>query len=224
MDKNSVYIVLRLELDQPAQLDDFVSAFTALSSQYQKFIRDKNPDVSEQAQVYVSEVKKGSIEAELIPWAVATANVALNYMDRVLIVDEFIRYYGGRLSAYFRKGGRDDNANNSDLKDFMGEVSSIAKDPNGSGTISSATFEDGKKNFRASITFNSDQAKNAVREIDNHKKELEDRGEADFRRVVMVFHQSNVKDSSPGKRTGESQRSPRIKALRRRSGTFAAGG
>ena len=200
------HIILNIDVEQPVEIGDFVSVFTALSSQYDKFMRANYPDLSPDADIYITEVRKGSIEADLLPWALASLPAIISVMDQMQIVENFIRSYGNRLSAYFAIGGRDENANSSDLKDFMGAVSAIANDPDGAGTLEAATYEDGKKQIRAAIKFTTKQAKMAVGEIAAHRRELEKEDSAQHKRVLMTFRQSNIKDTEIGKRTGEKVR------------------
>lgn len=197
------HIILNIDVKQPVEIGDFVSVFTALSSQYEKFMRANYPDLSPDADIYVTEVRKGSIEADLLPWALASLPAIISVMDQMQIVENFIRAYGNRLSAYFAIGGRDKDANSSDLKDFMGAVRAIANDPNGAGTLEAVTYEDDKKQVRAAIKFSTKQAKTAVVEIEAHRRELEKEDSAQYKRVLMTFRQSNIKDTELGKRTGE---------------------
>jgi hypothetical protein len=203
MTDRQIHIVLKLSLSQPAQLNDFVSAFTSLANQYRKYMRSEHPNLNSEAEIYVKQIRQGSIVADLIPVIVPGLGAALAAMDSAIIVEDFIKRYGTRLSAYFEKGGRDDTANNSDLKDLLGSVATIANDPNGSAELSCVEWEDDHRGVRATITFNTREAKRATEEIDSHKKEREIRGDADYHRVLMTFHQSNIKEQTMGRRTGE---------------------
>lgn len=166
-------------------------------------MRSEHPNLNSEAEIYVKQIRQGSIVADLIPVIVPGLGAALAAMDSAIIVEDFIKRYGTRLSAYFEKGGRDDTANNSDLKDLLGSVATIANDPNGSAELSCVEWEDDHRGVRATITFNTREAKRATEEIDSHKKEREIRGDADYHRVLMTFHQSNIKEQTMGRRTGE---------------------
>jgi hypothetical protein len=196
------HIELHVDTKQPIELGDFVAGFTSISGQYDKFIRANFPDLEGESRIFIREVRAGSIEADLIPWAVKGLSAVINVMDQVLIVEQFVRTYGERLSGYFR-GHPDPNASNSDLKDFMGGVAAIANDSDGKATLSAVAYEDGKKQIKAAIQFDTNQAREAAREIEKQRLELEKRGSADHQRVLMFFSQSNIKDTTVGKRTGE---------------------
>jgi hypothetical protein len=85
----------------------------------------------------------------------------------------------------------------------MGSLASIANDPDGSASLEVAVFEDGKKKIKAAVKFTTREAVRGVENIEQHRKRLERKDSADYRRVLMVFRQANVKDSAVGKRTGE---------------------
>lgn len=202
MGEASSHIVLTLDTKEPIELGDFLSAFTALSSQFEKYIKASHPDLSSEAKVYVREVIPGSIVADMIPLYSIIAPL-ISEMDKILIVEQFVRQYGKRLQKYLRGEGRDTEASRSDLKEFCDAVAAIAKDPDGSGTIEAAVYKDGKRDVRAAFKFTTKEAQLAVGGLNEHRKELEAPGDADHKRVVMVFSQSNVKDSPVGKRTSE---------------------
>jgi hypothetical protein len=196
------HIVLNIQTKDPIELSDFVSAFTSIASQYEKFIRSNYPDLSGDANIFVREVRAGSIEADLIPWALQGLSSVINVIEQIQIIDKFVRTYGGRLTTYIG-GSKEPDATRSDLKDLMGAVSAIANDPNGRATLEAVVFEDGKKKIKAAISFNTKQARQAQVQIEDQRLMLEASASADHKRVLMVFKQSNVKDATMGKRTGE---------------------
>ena len=203
MSEEPAHIILKLDTHSPIEIEDFVASFTSVAGQYDKFIRQRFPELAPDAKVYVREIRVGCIEADLIPWAVAGASAMINRMDQILIIEEFVKTYAGRISAYFRPGGKDPTAGKSDLKDFTGAVAAIANDPNGSATLSAAYFEDGKKKIKAAFQFDTAEARRASDQIEAHKKELEHKSSADHPRKLMRFGQSNINFSKPGKRSGE---------------------
>jgi len=199
------HIVLNLKTKNPIELTDFVSAFTSISNQYEKFIRAHYPDMSSDANFFVREVRAGSIEAELIPWALQGLSAVVNVIEQVEIVVKFVQNYGGALSPYLG-GSKSPEVTRSDLKDFMGAVSAIANDPNGHATLRAVAFEDGKKKIKAAISFDTSEARQAQRQIEDQQVMIEANESADHQRVLMVFTQSNIKDATMGKRTGERVR------------------
>lgn len=154
------HIVLNIETKRPIELGDFVSAFSSIASQYEKFVRSDYPELASDAKIYVREVRAGSIEADLIPWATQGLSAVVNVIEQVQIVEKFVRNYGAVLGKYLG-GAKEPEATRSDLKDFMGAVVAIANDPNGHATLKAVVFEDGKKKVRAALSFDTTQAREA---------------------------------------------------------------
>lgn len=196
------HIVLNIQTKRPIELDDFVSAFSSIASQYDKFVRSQYPELSGDAKIYVREVRAGSIEADLIPWAMQGLSAVVNVIEQIQIVEKFVQTYGAVLGKYLN-GSKETDATRTDLKDFMGAVSAIANDPNGRSTLQAVAYEDGKKKIKAALVFDTSQAREAQRQIEDQKLLLESATSADHQRVLMTFKQSNVKDIAMGKRTGE---------------------
>ena len=127
----------------------------------------------------------------------------IGQMDQVLIVEQFVRLYGSRLGNYFHIGGRAPDASKGELRDFMGAVAAIANDPNGRGHIRAISYEDGKRQVKASVEFNTETAGIAVEQIEQHKQEIDAITSADHERVMMVFKRSDVGDANIGVKSGE---------------------
>jgi hypothetical protein len=191
------YILVRLQTRNPIEIGDFVATFASVASQYDKFIRQAHPDLSPQAQLFVRQVKAGSIIVELLPflpYALFGADQIVTRLEQINAVNEFVKTYGEKLSRYFQIGDpKVQPTTRSDLKDFMGSVEAIAKDPNGKATIQAVAFEDGKKKIKAAIRFNSNDAMRALEAIEAERRVLEGTDTADYQRVLMVFKQANVK-------------------------------
>jgi hypothetical protein len=193
------HLVLKIEYKQPIEIGDFVGGFLAIESQFDRFVQERFPEQKTHPEVFVKEIRPGSIEADFLPYV----GTIVQFMEHVVVVEEFVKLYGARLAKYFTSGGRDESASKSDLTDFMRSVAAIARDPDASSTLEAVTFEDGKKKVRAALRFNTPQARKAVDEIEQHRRELEHGASADHERKLMVFVQSNIKDTQIGKRTGE---------------------
>lgn len=64
---SDVVLTLRIDAKQPIEIGDFVGAFTSLAAEYRRQIGQVHPDVDDDANIYVKEIRKGSYEAYLIP-------------------------------------------------------------------------------------------------------------------------------------------------------------
>lgn len=206
MPASQAHIIVKIDTANPIELGDFVAEFTSVSSQYEKFMSDEHPELRPGAQMFVTKVRSGSIIFELLPFAplilFGNSDTIIHQIEAVNAVNEFIKFYGEKLRSFLGNGAAKET-NNSDLKDLMGTVAAIAKDPKGKASIESVVFEDGKRKVRAAIRFDTKQANRAVKKIEAQQRKLEKRGHVDHPRVLMIFRQTNVKNPPLGKRTGE---------------------
>lgn len=202
------HLIVTIDTKEPIELGDFVSSFTSLSSQYQQYIAENHPELRSEAKIFITEIRAGSIIADLIPFAqmfgLATVIPAMQQLD---IIAEFVEKYGHKLKILFSKSAMAADvsvaSNDSDLNDFLGTVSAIAKDKDGSAAIEAAYFEDGKKRVRAAISFTTMDARAAVESIAHERVRLASRLHETKQRVMMVFTQTNVKTAKLDKRTPE---------------------
>jgi hypothetical protein len=122
-----------------------------------------------------------------------------------MVVDDFVRRYGGSI-LQLGQGKKVPELRKSELDDFMKGVAAVANDPDGSATLKSAQYDrsepDGKKT-RVSMKFDTKDAQRAIRVIDEQKRELEAKGFEVVENQLLVFWQSNLKQTDTGKRTGE---------------------
>lgn len=203
MEGHEPHIIMRLKTRDPIEIGDFVSAFTALGNEYERFIRDNRPDLAPEASIFVREVREGSIEAELIPWAMAGAAALITNMEQILVLEQFVRLYGTRLGAFFNRGGRLESASKGELVDFTGQVLAVANDPDGSAEIEAVMYEDQKRQVRASIKFRTPEARIAKEQLIEQRRELQNRGDIDHERVILRFVRPSIEGAKVGQRTGE---------------------
>lgn len=197
------FIRLRLDLEQPAELKDFVGAFLSVASQFEEYMKQERGDWEVDSKIYVTQIAQGSIVADLAPFVVSI----IDFMDKAIIVEDFVRRYGARIAAYFKPGGKDESAKKSDLKDVMDAVEAVARDPNGSSRIEAVFVEKtatkAKETVRVAFQFDTKEARRVREQVEAHKNELDRRVGADKERVLMWFKRSDKDDSEIGKRSGE---------------------
>ena len=201
MDAQAI-LTLRIDTSEPIEISAFVGAFTSLAEEYRRDIRANYPDVDDEARIYVREVRKGSIGADLIP-LVAAAAPFVAQMDQVIIVEQFVRTWGHRITALAQGKLEGWLPVKSELKVLTDATEAIARDPNATSTLEAVTFEDGKRQVRAAFKFSTQEAKSAQATIDTVHRELEKPNDADHKRVLMVFTRTDVGNAIVGKRSGE---------------------
>lgn len=202
MIESQAILRLRISTEEPVEIDAFVGAFTSLAEEYRRDIRENYPDANSDARIFVKEVRKKCIEADLIPYVVAAAPF-IAQMDQVIIVEQFVRTWGARISALVSGNLNDWSPKKSELKTLVDATEAIARDPNASSTLEAVTFEDGRSRVRASFQFATADAKKAQVTIDGEYKRLETPSGADHERVLMVFTRSDTGKAALGKRSGE---------------------
>jgi hypothetical protein len=203
MNGGEPHIILRLETTQPVELGAFVGAFTSLGDEYERFIKATNPELAGEPVMLVREVRPGSIVADLLPW-IAVAAPFIDAMDKILVVEEFVRVWGARFNALLGRGKGPAPSTRSELRDWSDAVRAIASDPDGRSTLEAAVFEeDGKKKVRAAFSFTTPEARQALAAIENRERELEATVHSDYERVLMHFTRSDIGDAGVGKRSGE---------------------
>ncbi len=207
MGERKAVLTLNIDTVSPVELGDFVGAFTGLANEFERYVASNFPDAKADPKMYVQEVRHGSIEADIITGFYSATALAMNGMDQLMVLEDFVKRWGRRLNALITGQMVDDPPNTpSEFKDFSDAVQAIATDPNATHTLTAATFEDGKKEIRASFVFTTPDARTALQSIEDRKRLLERPTSEAYRRVLMVFTRSDVNDAHVGKSSGERVR------------------
>ncbi|MDG1456874.1 MAG: hypothetical protein P8Q92_03055 [Pseudoprimorskyibacter sp.] len=192
MDDNGVSIVFNLDLKQPVELSDFVASFAGLGAQFERHIRNDHPDLEGEVKAYVKEVRKGSIEAELIPLAYNTIITALDHHQ---IATKFVKNLAQKISIMREKGGRIEGATKTELTELARIAGAVANDPDGKATISAMNYKKTPKTVEFSMVFDTADASQALESIDAQFIELSQVTDFDHENKLLTFFQSNRKDS-----------------------------
>jgi hypothetical protein len=208
MQGDGAHIRLKLDTDNPISLTDFVGSFTGLGSEFERFIGREKPELRSESEIFVNEVRAGCIEADLVAvfngaLAAGLLPTMVDYIDKGQILTTFVKDLQARLSKYFTPGGREPTASKPEISDFMKTVRAIANDPNGNVHLEAATFEDGVRKVRAQFRFGAPEAREAERQLLDHRAELEMKTDADHERVLLHFVRPSVEAGKPGKKGGE---------------------
>ncbi|HRO14934.1 MAG TPA: hypothetical protein PLL33_07820 [Paracoccus sp. (in: a-proteobacteria)] len=120
-----------------------------------------------------------------------------------MMVEDFVRRWGARITAFIKKDRTEQPDTKAEVKDYLDAVKVIANDPNGRASLSAAVYEDGKREVRIGFQFTNDEAKEALSEIEKRRVEDDLPGSSAHERVLMVFTRSDVRDAAASKGTGE---------------------
>lgn len=200
MERGEPFIRVKLNVDQPIELTEFLGAFTAVAAEYDRYLREKNPQSNGRAEMFVKEVRSGSIIADLIPQAAHALNQAMTAANTVA---EFVEHYGWMLAFYLKPGGRAPDVSKSRLTDFGEQVAAIASNPGSSLEMAAIKIVNGEETITAAFKFDTSQAREIQDRVEEHKRELDHATRADHERVLMTFVRSDIRDAAVGKRSGE---------------------
>lgn len=197
------HIILTLDTKEPIELGAFVGAFTSLANEYDRYIRATEPDLAGEADMFVQEIRSGSIIVDLVPY-LAYAAPFIDSLEKALILEKFVRTFKERFEALLHnKKTKATPQTRSELNDWADAVKAIATDSRGSAKLEAAIFEDGKKKIRAVFKFNTLEAIKVSRIVEVRQKELEKTEHADHSRVLMRFTRSDIGTVNVGKPSGE---------------------
>ncbi|MEL7150156.1 MAG: hypothetical protein AAGK71_05450 [Pseudomonadota bacterium] len=138
----------------------------------------------------------------MIPVAQSVLPLVAAEADKIFLAIETVERWRARAESLVKEIVPE-GATKSDLKHWAGAVEGIARDPEASATLEAATFEDGKRQVKATFTFRSSEARQIENVIDGEFERLDKRKQADHERVLMVFTRSDVGDAPVGKPSGE---------------------
>ncbi|MGO7412908.1 hypothetical protein ACC810_15985 [Rhizobium ruizarguesonis] len=214
MSEQKALLTLKLDTDEPVELRDFVGAFTSLANEFERFVDREYPNAHSDPSMFVREVRRGSIEADILTGLTVYAlPTAAAMVDQVMILEDFVRRWGFRLQALISgKFVPGELESTTELKDWADTVRSIAADPAASHQLDAATFVDGKKEIRATFKFTASEARSALQNIDDRRKELAKPDHNSHARVLMVFTRTDVNDADVGKSSGERVRIEEVSA------------
>lgn len=206
MERGQPFIELKLDIDETIELGDFVGAFTALGAEYDRYVREQRPDLKPDASLYVKEVKRGCIVAELVPWL----PLMVQQMDAALIAEDFVRRWGRRIATYQAPGGRLIDTSRSELADVLEQLAAVANASKGALKIAAVSIKNGEREEHASFEFDVGQSREIRERVEEHRKELSYGTQASHTRQTMIFTRMDVKRAKLGKRSGELVEFPQI--------------
>lgn len=201
MENTPVILTLKIDNSQPIALTAFVKSFTSLVEEYRLAVKSDENFTDDNAEIYIKQIRSGSIIADLIPMAGAALPIIAAEADKIYLAIEFVKKWESRVKMLV-SGIIPEGASKGDLKRWNESVEAIARDPNASSTLEAATFEDGKREVKATFTFKSSEARQIEDVIEGEFQRLEDKSSADYERVLMIFTRSDVGDVPVGKRDG----------------------
>ncbi len=213
------FIRLKLNTKAPIELGDFVGAFTALASEYERNARLQHPETEPYARLFVKEVRSGSVEALVIPVVMGALPTLMQNANELA---DFVRNYGAVLTGYLQPPTADDRSTEPQLRNYLDQVAAIANEPGSSLEASALMVENSETKVLATFKFDTRQARSIRRNVEARRAQITETTAAPFKRVVMTFTRSDTGKASIGKRSGERVRIDAIAAGRSVSLVYAS--
>lgn len=198
MEPTEPVITIRLELADPVNIQDFASHFSGIGSEFEAYINEKRPDLRGEASMFVREVRKGSIVADIV----AGGGALIEMMDTVLIMGGFASLFSRRVRR-FVAGGFLPEATKGQLKNIYDSIKAVAEDRDGVLELTEAKYEGGQLVRETHLRLTSAEARQAQVTIENQKRELDAETHSDYIRVLMTFERPSNTHKSVGASTGE---------------------
>lgn len=197
--KSRAYLSLTLDLKEPVEIEEFAKVFAGLSGMFDDFLKAEHPEMRGTANLYVREVRAGSIIADLVP----TIPDMVGYMDNALIVLGFGAIFSKRIRN-FVTGQWLEKATKTQLDHVTNTITAVATDPNGSAKLETVVFKEDGERRELIMSFTSQEARTAVRTIEDQRRTLDSKEGVDEPRALMLFERPAKSVSGVGKRTGEA--------------------
>lgn len=198
MEGANSYLTVTLDLSEPVEITDFAAFFSGFGAQFDRYLAEHHPDMKGQAHMFVKEVRKGSIIADLIPGI----KDMVGYMDTALIVGSFAALFSTRVRKLI-SGQFIAASGKSDIEEVGKTVRAISKDNTGDMTLETVELENGLWRRKVLLKFTAPEARKAEATLEEQKREMDKVERADLSRVLMTFEASRKSDREINKPTGE---------------------
>lgn len=204
MGEQSAHLTLKLDTAEPVELGDFVGAFTSLANEFERYVAETYPGAKADPRIFIREVRSGCIEADMITGLYVAAAWAVAHMDQILILEDFVKRWGGRMTALIsNKIPANELNTTAQLNDYYRAAESIASDPLASHKLAATVFEKDGPKVRVAFQFSAVEARTAQQNIEDRKRLLALPSAAPRQRVLMRYTRTDVHDATVNKRSGE---------------------
>lgn len=190
---NEARLTIEIKNTQPVQLLDLTAAFTAYAEEYQQFARSEGHDVSgENVQLYVHELRTGSIIADLMSLAEQTSIV----LDHLEVLAGFATHLNEVVDHYLRaKEKKGFVPTRPQLKNYLNMFKPVAKD---NGSQVNTVVQDGGIVIQQ-FNISSQEAAQVIRGV---SQDLARKPQEDERRftdeALTIYQARDAKNSDTG--------------------------
>lgn len=207
-------IILHFDVHEPIELMDLTLSFGALGKQYRKFLSDKlrseHKKVKDvEIKLYITKIENNCILAELAG-AAEILGALFSVMDYANIFTDFTSRVNDAI-VYFKSLATSDGDKKAseipytkrECEDYANFLTVVS----GKGQLGLSVAEYSKETKESTIktkfVYSGDEAYEARKGSLLALSMLEQRGDADYKDVLMYFHQTNIDESKADGKTGE---------------------
>ncbi|WP_173934104.1 hypothetical protein [Chelativorans sp. Marseille-P2723] len=192
------YLTLTLDLQEPIEVEAFAKIFAGLGSMFDDYLKQDHPEMRGTSNLYIREVRGGSIIADLVP----SIPDMIGLMDNVLIVGGFASLFSKRVRGFIM-GSWMEKASKSQLSHVTDTLTAVAADPNGRATLETVSYRENGEERELVVHFTSQEARVAVQTIEDQKRSLDAKEGYDEPLALLTFERPGKSVAGVGKRTGE---------------------
>lgn len=212
-------VQLHLNIHEPIELIDLTKSFQAFAFQYKKYLIDEakaqNKKVDDTAvKLYITKIESNCILAEL-GGAIQILGMLFPLMNSTNVFIQFVQNVDKAIS--WCKDISENQSGNIDIDsipytkgelDRVAELTKIASECNG-GELGLDVIEysehetDKEKKVHLSIKYSSEEAHQARKGALIAINELGKTDDADYKKMLMYFHQTNIENPKASGKTGD---------------------
>ena len=198
--RSDVVLTLTIDNSEPIELGAFVNAFTSIAEEYRESLGKSG--INGDAEIFISEVRKGSIVADLVPAIVSALPVVSVSINQIAQSIDFVKAWAERLE-FLKKGKVFENASSKELKAVCDMTEAIARDPSASSKLELVTYEDKQRKVRAAFKFDSSEARVIQETAKRALLDINAPTSTEHRRVFLYFTRSDKGQAPIDKNSGE---------------------
>ncbi|WP_319528961.1 hypothetical protein [uncultured Cohaesibacter sp.] len=207
---SSARIRLHFDVHEPIELVDLTLSFQAIAREYRSFLVNlvraqggKSTDA--EVKLYVTDIKNNCIWAELGS-ATEIMGALFSTMSHTNTFVDFAQHISAAVN-YFKSIGRSGKPDiqslpysNKQIEIISDILKTAAKNKNGALGISVIDYETNEE--KLTVKFDHNDALDARRGALLTSQELSSKRDADYKEVLMYFHQANIEQPRSEGRTG----------------------
>ena len=183
-----------IEYDKPIAVSEFTNALNSFSNQYEKFLQDKYGSERPSAELYVQEIRKGSIVTTLVEYSA----ILLPFLGDINTVFEFGSYIKSSYD-YLLSGKKEIDNESLDVKDLNNLLKIIEPGTHTNNNIYIQIKGNDNKIVLAPLSANETESRAIRDRIKEDKKELSQKEKSiEYKQALFLEQIKRDLDSKKG--------------------------